>query len=313
MPHKLMRIHRAEPLRPAMLAIAGDSAAGKTTVTRGLTEALGADRSTSVCVDDYHRYDRAERCGLPFTPLHPACNHVQIMEQHLQLLAMGQPVLKPVYDHRDGSLVRPRLVEPRDLVIVEGLLPLHTKLARACFDVTVYLDPPEPVRHAWKIARDTERRGYTREQVLAELARREADSSAFVRPQQREADIVVRFEPAGGGAGVPLSVTLLLRPTVRHPNFARILSGATSSAAHLTLMRDSDGTPVDALHIHGNADPLEADVVAKAIWHDLGVPEPLPGCLGRMPDGSRNEPLRITQLILLHHLIRAGVWRIPGE
>src|SRR5215210_5474029 len=47
--------------RPIMLAIAGDSASGKTTITKGLVEALGADRITSICVDDYHRYDRIER------------------------------------------------------------------------------------------------------------------------------------------------------------------------------------------------------------------------------------------------------------
>jgi phosphoribulokinase len=123
MPHKLVRMQRADPMptaRPVMLAIAGDSAAGKTTVTRGLVEALGADRCTAVCVDDYHRYDRAERRDLPFTVLHPDCNHVPIMEQHLQLLAMGQPVLKPVYDHRTGHFTRPVLVEPRRFVIVEG-------------------------------------------------------------------------------------------------------------------------------------------------------------------------------------------------
>ena len=101
--------------------------------------------------------------------LHPACNYVQIMEQHLQLLAMGQPVLKPVYDHHTGQFIRPVLVEPRQFVIVGGLLPLHTKLARACFDATVYLDPPEPIRREWKIRRDTAERGYTAEAVRAEL------------------------------------------------------------------------------------------------------------------------------------------------
>src|SRR5215475_1422413 len=80
--------------RPIMLAIAGDSAAGKTTITKGLVEALGPERITSICVDDYHRYDRIERKGLTFTPLHPECNYVDIMEQHLQLLAMGNPILK---------------------------------------------------------------------------------------------------------------------------------------------------------------------------------------------------------------------------
>src|SRR5215471_10640714 len=100
------------------------------------------------------------------------------MEQHLQLLATGHPVLKPVYDHRPGQLTRPEYATPRRFVIVEGLLPLHTKLAAACFDVTVYLNPPEEIRRQWKVKRDTTQRGYTREQVLAELDRREQESAA---------------------------------------------------------------------------------------------------------------------------------------
>ena len=226
MPHKLFRMQQAEysehaPARPVMLAIAGDSAAGKTTITRGLVEALGADRCTAVCVDDYHRYDRAERRALPFTPLHPDCNYIQVMEQHLQLLARGQPILKPVYDHHTGQFTRPALVEPRQFVIIEGLLPLHTKLARVCFDATVYLDPPEEIRRAWKVSRDTAERGYTAEAVLAELERREAESVAFIQPQRAFADIVIRFAPIPGRVvpeGTPLSAELMLRPTIRHPD-----------------------------------------------------------------------------------------------
>ena len=83
--------------------------------------------------------------------------------------------------------------------MVEGLLPLHTKLECACFDVTVYLNPPEEIRRAWKIKRDTGQRGYTPEQVLAELERREPESEAFIRPQRQQADIVVRFGPVASG------------------------------------------------------------------------------------------------------------------
>src|SRR5207248_8629288 len=54
------------PRRPVMLAIAGDSAAGKTTLARGIAETLGADRATARSVDDYHRYDRAQRRDVPF-------------------------------------------------------------------------------------------------------------------------------------------------------------------------------------------------------------------------------------------------------
>jgi phosphoribulokinase len=294
-----------------MLAIAGDSAAGKTTLTKGLVECLGAERMTAVCVDDYHRYDRAERRDKPFTALHPDCNYVDIMEQHLQLLAMGEPILKPVYDHATGELVRPQLVEPRDFVIVEGLLPMHTRLARACFDITVYLDPPEPLRHEWKIARDCAKRGYTPDQVRAELDRREPESAAFIRPQRRFADIVVRFAPVRGRVdppGTPLSAELLLRPTIDHPELTGVLDDGEHRAMHLRLHRDDDGRPVDALHVHGYVSPEESEVVKKAIWERLEVTSAPPAALGRFSAGGEtatSDPLAITQLLLLYHLINA--------
>ena len=313
MPHKLLRMHRtvAPPTmdgRPVMLAIAGDSAAGKTTITSGLVRALAAERCTAVCVDDYHRYDRQERRDLPFTALHPDCNYVDIMEQQLQLLATGHPVLKPVYDHHTGQLTRPEYVEPRRFVIVEGLLPLHTKLAAACFDVTVYLNPPEKIRREWKIKRDTAQRGYTSEQVLAELRRREPESEAFIRPQRRRADIVVRFAPVEqrhDPPGTPLSAELLLRPTIRHPDLSAVLAGSGQSM-HLKLTRDEDGRPVDALHIHGYAPREDSQLLEKAIWDGLGAGVEVPGFLGELDGGQRSEPLAITQLLLLYHLIEAA-------
>jgi len=313
MPHKLLRMHRtvAPPTmdgRPVMLAIAGDSAAGKTTITSGLVRALGEDQCTAVCVDDYHRYDRAERRRLPFTALHPDCNYVDIMEQQLQLLATGHPILKPVYDHHTGQLTRPEYIEPRRFVIVEGLLPLHTKLAAACFDVTVYLNPPEKIRREWKVKRDTGQRGYTPEQVLAELRRREPESEAFIRPQRRRADIVVRFAPVEqrhDPPGTPLSAELLLRPTIRHPDLSAVLAGSGQSM-HLKLTRDEDGRPVDALHIHGYAPREDSQLLEKAIWDGLGAGVEVPGFLGELDGGQRSEPLAITQLLLLYHLIEAG-------
>ena len=59
---------------------------GKTTITRGLVRCLGEDAVTHVCTDDYHKYDRAQRAELGITPLHPDCNYIDIMEQHLALL-----------------------------------------------------------------------------------------------------------------------------------------------------------------------------------------------------------------------------------
>jgi len=295
-------------VRPILLAIAGDSGTGKTTVTKGLVEALGRERITSVGADDYHRYDREERKELPFTPLHPECNYIDIMEQHLQHLATSQPILKPIYDHDTGELGRPEYIEPREFVIVEGLLPLHTKKARAAFDIAVFLDPPEEIRIAWKLKRDTSKRGYTEDEVREDLKKREPESEEFIRPQRAHADIVIRFAPIeerGETADDPLSATLLLRPTISHPDLPAILGDDTREAIHLKLTRDDDGKPVDAVHIHSYADPDVTKRVEQAIWDELGVDAPLPEALGKLDDDERDEPLALTQLILLYHLIQA--------
>jgi len=319
MSDKAMHVLRAEPghhpgagRRPIMLAIAGDSGTGKTTLTKGLVDALGPDRITSVAADDYHRYDRVERKSLPFTPLHPKCNYIDIMEQHLQHLALGQPILKPVYNHDTGMLDRPEYVEPREFVIVEGLLPLHTKVARACFEISVYLDPPEELRIAWKLARDTKKRGYTEDEVRADLKKREPESAKFIHPQRARADIVVRFAPIeerGETVNDPLSAKLILRPTIDHPELHNILGEDTNQAMHLTLSRSDGGKPADAVHIHSYAEPAITKQVEQAIWDQLGVDAPLPESLGRLgndPDSqTRDEPLALTQLLLLYHLIQA--------
>ncbi len=289
-----------------MLAIAGDSAAGKTTVTAGLIDALGAHRCVSISADDYHRFDREERRDKPLTPLHPDCNYIEILEQHLQLLATGQPVLKPVYDHSTGRLIRPELIEPNDFIIVHGLLPLHSRLARACFDVTVFLDPPEEVRRCWKIRRDTTVRGYTAEQVSDEMLSSQAESAKFIRPQRAHADIVVRFAPIterDDPPGTPLSAELLLRPTIRHPDLTEVLQPDLTRTIHLRLARDVDGRPVDSVHIHGYTTAEENAAVEKMIWHALGDPRTaIPDNLGAIGSDTRSTPLAITQMILLHHL-----------
>jgi len=109
-------------LRPIILGVVGDSAAGKTTLTRGLVRILGEEQVTAVATDDYHRYDRKQRAERRITPLHPDCNYLDIMSQHLHLLRQGEPILKPVYVHSDGSFGPPVYVDPKPFTIVEGLL-----------------------------------------------------------------------------------------------------------------------------------------------------------------------------------------------
>ena len=105
--------------------------------------------------------------------------------------------------------------------------------------------------------------------------------------------------------GTPLSAELLLRPTIRHPNLTGLLA-ESGGPMHLKLTRDEDGRPVDALHIHGYAPREESRVLEKAIWASLSEDADLPERLGILDDGRRSEPLAITQLLLLYHLLEAA-------
>lgn len=298
--------------RRVILAIAGDSAAGKTTLARGVAEVLGPERVTRICTDDYHRYDRAERARMRITPLNPACNYIDIIEQHLWLLASGEPILKPVYDHRTGTFAAPVYVEPKEFVVVEGLLPLHTKAMRLCIDVKVFLDPEEELRRRWKLRRDCSARGYEPAQVLAELERREPDAAAFIRPQSAHADLVVRFfrHPADRDPNEPLHARLVLRPTLPHPDLEPLAAIAgPEGPIRLRLDRDR-GKPADVLEIAGDCPPETARGVEEAIWRRMSPDGSLRrDRLGRhdSSDGERrSEALALAQLPIVYHLAMAA-------
>ncbi len=253
---------RGDGSRPVLLGIAGDSAAGKTTLAMAVADLLGRDRVTHLCTDDYHKYDRAERAQLGISASDPDGNYLDILELHLERLHYGEPILKPVYEHAGGTLMRPEYVRPAEFVIVEGLLCFHTPVMRQFYDVKVYLDTPEELRRAWKLRRDTTRRGYTPEQVLAELAAREGDSQRYVRPQRDDADLVVGFRTAAGSRpedpDAPLDVRWILRPTIPHPELSPLFergAGALRSV-RLELGRDG-GRPADILEIEDGIAPEE--------------------------------------------------------
>jgi phosphoribulokinase len=299
--------------RPVLLGIIGDSAAGKTTLSQGLINLLGPERVTHICTDDYHRYDREERARLGITALNPDCNYLDILELHLERLHYGQPILKPVYDHRTGTFIRPAYVNPREFVIVEGLLGFHSAVMRQFYDVKVYLQPPEDLRRVWKVRRDTSKRGYAAQQVLAELEKREPDSCDFIRPQRQYADMVVQFSPPRGvsaeQANGHLDVRLVLRPTIPHPDLTDGPGGqAGDSGIRLALARDT-GRPVDILEIDGSVTPEQTAYLEETIWQQLPGVQPIPADqFGAYQDGGgmrHSDPLALTQLLLTYHLLRA--------
>jgi phosphoribulokinase len=290
--------------RPIILGVVGDSAAGKTTITRGLVRSLGEQHVTHIAADDYHRYDRKQRAARGITPLHPDCNYIDIMEQDLAQVLAGRSILKPVYQHQDGTFGAPVYVTPRQFTVVEGLLGYHTQALRDSFDVRVFLAPPEDLRRQWKVRRDCTRRGYTTDQVLDELDRREPDSVSFIRPQQRWADIVVSFTVAGDdGDQDHLDAAIVLREGLEHPDLAPLLEGNEHG------MRLVEAESETRLWIPGAIEAAAADEVEEAIWDRMHFASHLRSeRLGEFTVGTdlhRSHSLAIVQVLILYHLVTA--------
>lgn len=307
-------------VRPIILGIVGDSAAGKTTLTKGIAQVLGPENVTVICTDDYHRYDRKQRAEIGITALHPDCNYLDIMQQHLALLRTGQPILKPIYSHKTGTFEAPEYIKPNKFVIVEGLLGYSTRGARDSYDVKVYLAPPEDLRTRWKVKRDTQKRGYTEAQVLAEMQKREPDSESFIRPQRQWADMVVTFYPpteTPDEKNEHLNVRLILRPNIPHPDLSQVVTSDADSyseaAIRLALGRDMS-KPVDVLEVDGHATEDQVVVLEHFICGD--IPHLMAMCsremnpeLGRVVgttgESLQSYPLAITQLLITYHMLKA--------
>lgn len=289
--------------RPTMLGLVGDSAAGKTTITRGLVRVLGEEHVTHVRLDDYHRYDRAQRAARGITPLDPECNYIDVMEQDLVHLRAGNGILKPVYRHSDGSFSAPVYVQPKRFTIVEGLLGFHTQVLRDVYDLRIFLAPPEDLRRRWKVQRDCSRRGYSTDDVLEELDRREHDSECYIRPQASRADVVVTFQVMEDDDPEHLDAELVLRPGLPHPDFSRFVDDGGRGIVVFDRGNEQH------VRIPGSVSSDRATEIEEAIWDQLHFARHLrSNRLGEFTIGTelhRSHPLALVQLLILHHLVTA--------
>jgi phosphoribulokinase len=297
-----------------MLGVCGDSAAGKTTLSAGIARILGEDRVTVICSDDYHRYNRVQRRENGISALDPECNYIDIMEQHFDLLSRGRSILKPIYNHSTGDFDPPEYIEPGEFIIIEGLLPYHTRSMRNFFDVKVYLEPEEELRVRWKIGRDTSKRGYTEQEVRDSLAKRVDDSVNFIQPQKDYADIVVNFYRPQDyqEQDAQINAKLILRPTLLHPDLSDVLECCQNEDGSQMLtseIKRAGGWLTEKLDINGRISPEQTARMEDVIWGHLPDVQHLrPEEMGHFTVGnntSQSSPLALTQLLITYHLLVA--------
>ena len=185
--------------RPFILAIAGGTGSGKTTVARRLADALDPSHFALVKLDSYYR-DRtdltlAERAEINYD--HPDAFDWQLLRDHLRSLLDGRPVDIPVYDFADfNRSTEVTRTEPAQVVCVEGILVLYEAELRSLFDLRVYVDTDADVRLIRRLRRDVAERGRTPESVIDQyLSTVRPSHEQFVEPSKRFAHVII---PEGG-------------------------------------------------------------------------------------------------------------------
>lgn len=182
-----------------VIGVAGDSGSGKTTFTNAIRQIFGPDLVATITLDDYHKYDREERKQLDITPLHPDANNLAQLETDVARLKKGYAIIKPVYNHATGTFDSPVPFASKKIIILEGLHTLFTPRLRELIDFSVFVDPDQEVKYAWKQKRDTKNRGYSTAEVTDEIARREKDYETLIAPQRCLADAVIRISASRYG------------------------------------------------------------------------------------------------------------------
>jgi len=201
---------------PLVIGIGGGSGSGKTTIALSIVESIGHDEVTLIQHDAYYRDQThlpiEERAKLNYD--HPDSMESDLLVAHLRDLVAGKAIERPVYDftvhNRAAETVR---VEPKQAIIVEGILVLSEPSLREVMDLKVYVDTDADLRIARRWERDIKDRGRTfdsvRDQYLTTVRPMHLQ---FVEPSKRYADIVI---PEGYNLGAVGTVISAIRDVLR--------------------------------------------------------------------------------------------------
>ncbi len=186
-------------MKPLTIGVAGGTGSGKTTVVQALINAVGPASTALLPHDAYYReYSHLtveERAAINWD--HPDSLETDLLVRHLRALMAGQPVDRPVYDFRTYSrLPRCERVEPRPIIIVEGILILAEQALRELLDIRVYVDTDPDIRFIRRLQRDVNQRGRSVDSVIEQyLSTVRPMHLEFVEPSKRYAHLII---PEGG-------------------------------------------------------------------------------------------------------------------
>jgi uridine kinase len=184
---------------PLVIGIAGGSGSGKTTVAQEILQRVGPSRIAFLQHDSYYK----DLSGLPPTQRaavnfdHPNSLETELLIQHIASLRDRKAVEVPIYDFSTHSRTdRTFTVQPRGVILVEGILIFTEAALREMFDVKIFVDTDSDIRFIRRLERDLAERGRTTESVVKQYQTTVRPMHLeFVEPSKRYADVII---PEGG-------------------------------------------------------------------------------------------------------------------
>ena len=182
-------------MKPVIIAVAGGSASGKTTVTDEILEKLAEDSVLIIKHDDYYQ-DQShmtleERYLTNYD--HPKSLDNDLLVKHLKSLIKGETIEKPVYDfvlHTRSD--KTEIVKPKRVIILEGILILTDKRIRELSDIKLFVELDDDLRFIRRLERDIKERGRTVESVINQYLKTVKPMyHEFVEPTKRYADVII--------------------------------------------------------------------------------------------------------------------------
>lgn len=198
-----------------VIGIAGGTGSGKTTIARAVVSSLPEDRVATIEYDAYYRDrpDLADEARAQLNFDHPDSLESELLVTHLRALKEGRGVDVPIYDfktHRRRTEIH--RVEPKPVIVVEGILVFVEPAIRELLDIKVFVDTDADIRIFRRIRRDMEQRGRTFDSVRQQYYDTVRPMHVqFVEPSKRWADLII---PEGGNNRVALDLIVAKLKTV---------------------------------------------------------------------------------------------------
>jgi len=205
--------------KPIVIGVAGGSGSGKTSVTKSIYEHFKG-HSILMLEQDYYYKDQSH---LPYEERlktnydHPLAFDNDLLIEHIQALLAYREIDKPVYDYTLHTRAKEViLVEPKDVIILEGILVLEDERLRNLMDIKLFVDTDADIRIIRRMLRDIKERGRTLESVIDQyVSIVRPMHNQFIEPTKRYADLII---PEGGQNHVAIDLMVTKIQTILERN-----------------------------------------------------------------------------------------------